>query len=175
MPSRAHTSIEVCRVVLFILLFVMPLAQSSHGEPCVHEAVAATFTRPECQTPELLSRGYRAIMGGESCQTSGASAWLVCAQRSAPVPSAAMWNSSAAQVRNKGGGPEFSPGPPPVRSWLCLPWEREAHPRSRRRHSGAKLTGQALESAHHRARPQEDPPTHRRRAEASGVERRDVR
>src|ERR1035437_8472102 len=64
MPSRAHTSIEVCRVVLFIVLFVMPLAQSSRVEPFVQQAVAATFTRPECQTPELLSRGYRAIIGG---------------------------------------------------------------------------------------------------------------
>jgi TfoX/Sxy family transcriptional regulator of competence genes len=46
---------------------------------------------------------------------------------------------------------------------------------ARRGYQGAELTGQALESAHHRARPQEDSPTHRRQAEASGVERRDVR
>src|ERR1019366_8404093 len=51
----------------------------------------------------------------------------------------------------------------------------EAHLRSRRGYQGTELTGQALESAHHRARPEEDSPTHRRRAEGSGVERRDVR
>ena len=49
------------------------------------------------------------------------------------------------------------------------------HPRLRRGYQGAELTGQALESAHHRARPQEDSPTHRRRAEAIDIVLRDVR
>jgi len=80
-----------------------------------------------------------------------------------------------ASCPGRGGGPEFGPGPPPVRSCHCLPWEKEAHARSRRGYQGAELKGQALESADHGARPQEDSLIHRRRAKASGVERRDVR
>jgi hypothetical protein len=75
-PSRAHTSIEFVGVVLFIILFVMPLAQGAHGEPCVHEAVAVTFTRSECQIPELLSRGDRAKMTGGIVPKGRGSVWL---------------------------------------------------------------------------------------------------
>ncbi len=48
----------------FQLVFFVLLAQSSHNEPCAHQAAAAIVTRPKCQKTPIGVAGVACQNGG---------------------------------------------------------------------------------------------------------------
>ena len=107
----------------------MPLARSSHGEPCFHEAVAAIFARPECQPSGLLSRGNRAKMRWGGIVPQGRCAFRSTRWEGAQIrPDFALsallvpkWHTGLLQPCLI---PRFLDRPWPLPSAVVLPWQQ---------------------------------------------------